>query len=57
MEEKQKLPKPKLTQKVKNVIENILKKRLEQRYDISLEVNKKVILFEIKKKINLFVLG
>lgn len=39
MEEKQKLPKPKLTQEVKNVIENILKKRLEQRYNTSLEVN------------------
>ncbi|KAI8094076.1 hypothetical protein BDF21DRAFT_331545 [Thamnidium elegans] len=39
MEEKQKLPKPKLTQEVKNVIENILKKRLEQRYDSTLEVN------------------
>ncbi|GAA5801774.1 hypothetical protein HPULCUR_007227 [Helicostylum pulchrum] len=37
MEEKQKLPKPKLTQEVKNVIENILKKRLEQRYETSLE--------------------
>lgn len=38
MEEKQKLPKPKLTKEVKEKIEIILKKRLE-RYPTSLEVN------------------
>lgn len=37
MEEKQKLPKPKLTKEVKETIQNILKKRLE-RYPTSLQV-------------------
>lgn len=38
MEEKQKLPKPKLTKEVKEKIKTILQKRLE-RYPTSLEVN------------------
>lgn len=38
LEEKQKLPKPKLTKEVKQIIESILQKRLE-RYPTSIKVN------------------
>jgi Holliday junction resolvase RusA-like endonuclease len=48
-EEKQKLPKPRLTKEVKETIQNILEKRLE-RYSTSLQVHFIFYMHEKKKK-------